>query len=466
MRHAILGVIFALATSFAFEGCGHIDGNDSESHFLEACTTSCGAGLVCLCGVCTKSCTEASECTAIDQRAECVDIPDGWECRSSAVKACDVACLSDDGCSRSGAGQICLAGRCRPAGSVAVDASAEAADGAPIGPTCSSVGYPDPPGEVTAAGAGELVFAEFQLRMGEAGTGVTPYADLGFNLDVACTSAESGSSPECTLPAYATGVGDGTGGIDNAFGGFLNELHDLYGDYLFSSAAASTDLVNGAGLLVRLTGYNQRSDDSEVNVAVLQRLPQSQFAGEGGIAGAAQWGGQDVWHVDYASLVYGSLDTPRFVDPNAYVTSSVLVARMDALDFPIGIPGDTYPDLSIPLRHVVMTCAIDALGTLDCTVGGRVRADDLLHQLWRLTGAPDPVCVGSARFTTLAQSICAKTDIAATAVSTTCDALSVGLRFTALRAYTSWPGSATADVNPCAPSVDPENETCATVMAP
>lgn len=462
MKHAVFGVILALATSFAFEGCGHVDGNDSESHFLAACTTSCGDGLVCLCGVCTKSCTEASECTAIDERAECVQIPESWECRSSAVKSCDVACLSDDGCSRFGAGQKCLAGRCRPAGSDAADASSEAGDGAPMGPTCSSVGYPDPPSEVTVAGAGELVFAEFQLDMGEAGTGTTPYADLGFNLDSACTSAGSGSTPECTLPAYATGVGDGTGGIDNAFGAFLNELHDVYGDYLFSSAAASTDLVNGAGLLVRLTGYNQRSDDSEVEVAVLERLPQSLFPGDGG---AATWGGQDVWHVDYASLINSSLDTPRFVDPNAYVTNSTLVARMDALDFPIGIPGDTYPDLSIPLRHVVMTCAIDALGTLDCTVGGRVRADDLLHQLWRLSGAPDPVCVGSTRFTTLAQSICAKTDTAATPVSTTCDALSVGLKFTALRAYISWSGSPASDVNPCPPSANPENETCATVMA-
>lgn len=460
MRHAVFGVTLALATSFAFEGCGHVNGNDSESHFLAACSTACGGGLVCLCGVCTKSCTEASECTAIDERAECVEIPASAECRGSALKSCDVACLSDDGCSRLGAGQKCSSGRCRPTGSDAPDASQEAGNGTSVKPTCSSIGYPDPPSEVTVAGAGELVFAEFTLDMGENGTGTTPYADLGFNLDSTCTSAGSGT-PECTLPAYATGVGDGTGGIDNAFGAFLNELHDIYGDYVFSSAAASTDLVNGAGLLVKLTGYNQRSDDSEVEVTVLKRLPYGVFGGDSGGPAQAQWAGQDAWHVDYASLDVAS--APRFVDPNAYVTDSTLVARMDALDFPIGVPGDTYPDLSIPLHHVVMTCAIGALGTLDCRVGGRVRADDLVRQLWRLPGSPDPICVGGARFTTLAQSVCTKTDTTATPVPTTCDALSVGLGFTALRASTSWRGSATPDLNPCPPSTNPENETCATV---
>src|SRR6478735_5886805 len=70
-------------------GCGQesTGGDSSETHFLARCTDSCGGGLECLCGVCTKTCTQASGCGELDPSASCED-----SCSASATKVCDMPC--------------------------------------------------------------------------------------------------------------------------------------------------------------------------------------------------------------------------------------------------------------------------------------------------------------------------------------------------------------------------------------
>src|SRR5688500_4079547 len=63
-------------------------GGNSESHFLQVCHQTCGGGLECICGVCTRACDETSECRSLSEVAVCMDTCEG----ASASQACDVPC--------------------------------------------------------------------------------------------------------------------------------------------------------------------------------------------------------------------------------------------------------------------------------------------------------------------------------------------------------------------------------------
>ncbi|MFI5308913.1 MAG: hypothetical protein ACHQ53_16260, partial [Polyangiales bacterium] len=51
-----------LATPACFKARPYTGG---ESHFLRGCDGSCGAGLSCICGVCTQTCKASSGCGAL-----------------------------------------------------------------------------------------------------------------------------------------------------------------------------------------------------------------------------------------------------------------------------------------------------------------------------------------------------------------------------------------------------------------
>lgn len=89
----------------------------SESHFLSECSASCGSGFTCLCGVCTKQCSDDATCTPLLASAECVavaDRPAASACPSSEAPAfCDVRCSSDGDCTGLGGGFSCQGGFCR-----------------------------------------------------------------------------------------------------------------------------------------------------------------------------------------------------------------------------------------------------------------------------------------------------------------------------------------------------------------
>ena len=82
---------------------------DSESHWLEACTTAAACGtLECLCGLCTLPCTPAStECGPLGAEAVC--LPPAPACGVGAL-ACTRSCERDEQC---GAAHLaCLGGGC------------------------------------------------------------------------------------------------------------------------------------------------------------------------------------------------------------------------------------------------------------------------------------------------------------------------------------------------------------------
>lgn len=81
-----------------------------ETHFLRSCSASCGDGLACIGGICTRSCLVAE--------ASCDDLASGATCTAAsvepgAVAVCDLGCASATDCSALGRDYSCQAGFCR-----------------------------------------------------------------------------------------------------------------------------------------------------------------------------------------------------------------------------------------------------------------------------------------------------------------------------------------------------------------
>src|SRR5688572_3560953 len=94
-------------------GCGTTLGfSESETHFLELCQDQCGAGLECICGICSKTCDSVDPCRVLAARASCETRSVG-ACADEPASLCDVKCASDVECDDLGSGYVCEAGACR-----------------------------------------------------------------------------------------------------------------------------------------------------------------------------------------------------------------------------------------------------------------------------------------------------------------------------------------------------------------
>lgn len=94
-------------------GCGGVTPSTQtggESHFLRVCSDSCGGGLDCISGVCTRGCLigEAA-CTDLSTKAACTD----ESVEPGEVAVCDVGCERDADCAPLGSTHRCTAGFCR-----------------------------------------------------------------------------------------------------------------------------------------------------------------------------------------------------------------------------------------------------------------------------------------------------------------------------------------------------------------
>ena len=153
MAMRILGLV-AIAVVAAAAGCG--DSRDpngsSETHFLRECSdSSCGAGLKCICGACTKECSADSSCRSLAEDATCMG-NSGASCFEQVT--CDVECDADGDCAALSSAHRCEQGRCRAPDSSTSSAGSAGRGGASGGRGGSGGGAARCGGPGCASGSG------------------------------------------------------------------------------------------------------------------------------------------------------------------------------------------------------------------------------------------------------------------------------------------------------------------------
>lgn len=152
------GASAALAVLVFALSCGGLEDRSpqtgGETNFLSRCEAdgSCGEGLSCLCGTCTKTCAETPACETLSTTAACVPVASRRmdpACPETAVRAfCDAECSDDAACAELGAEYRCDRGYCRAL-----------SDGCQTGET--------PGGEVVVLGDSFLASGEITLSLEE-----------------------------------------------------------------------------------------------------------------------------------------------------------------------------------------------------------------------------------------------------------------------------------------------------------
>lgn len=115
--HWLAGVVLCVSSCTTTESP-----TGGETHFLTTCTgsESCGEDLTCLCGVCTRSCTDDEQCGGLSASA-CLTPVDPSACTDGPVTYCDAACAGDADCRHLSASHRCILNVCRSG---------------PVGPEC------------------------------------------------------------------------------------------------------------------------------------------------------------------------------------------------------------------------------------------------------------------------------------------------------------------------------------------
>jgi hypothetical protein len=512
-------LVLALFTSLLLLSGVHacakpVAGGDSESHFLKSCEASCGSGLECHCGVCTRPCSSNGDCSAIARVAECAD-PDTASC-SSPARTCDVLCASDAVCRTMGNGFGCVLGRCRQldaagalssdsgamqrgtsnvsGGAPSIDASAGAvaqptnammSGGAPLLDASRDTGVlcanKTPPSRIASMGGDvgtQFVVVQSDVDLGDGVPGPIPparYLNIGFDLDGVCTTS-SNSATACARSSNQETSVDGPGGIDNSFGSFIQQIRNFVPD-TFSSQAVTAQLKAGVGnLALRVTGYDGSANDDTVQVAMFTTVPLPNWDPSVGTPARPRWDGSDVFPIDSRTVDNGDANAPKAVDTHAYVSGSTLVAVFGSMtqQMVFGLTETIQVRLALHLETSTLVCSISPMDSvpstspLACTLAGRWVADDLLHQM---AAFPDPtdlnhpqaLCTSSQAYQTFKDTICLAADVSDgpdTPPTAPCDALSFGMNFNMLQAQLGGilPGS---DVpSSCPAATDPANDSC------
>jgi hypothetical protein len=106
---------FAIGVALCFSSCrGAESPTGGETHFLTTCHDSaqCGDDLSCVCGVCTRACTDDEQCAELAV-SECVTPLDPASCTEGPAAHCDATCSRDADCRAISASHRCILNVCR-----------------------------------------------------------------------------------------------------------------------------------------------------------------------------------------------------------------------------------------------------------------------------------------------------------------------------------------------------------------
>ncbi|HEX8790164.1 MAG TPA: hypothetical protein VF765_04380 [Polyangiaceae bacterium] len=303
---------------------------------------------------------------------------------------------------------------------------AREAEAAP--PVCPEDFPPGPPAMDDPSDAGDQTFV-VALHTLNVGLGDAGVAGLGYDLDKVYTCCDGG--PE-SCKAAVTGQAhcDQSGGRDDSAGELLAGLAKI-DSAQFNTTTVSQNLESGAySVLVQVLHYNGTPNDTSVSVALYASSGVTNDAG-------AAWNGSDTWQIDDAFTVNDSgAPLPNHFDPNAYVSDGTLVMHVD---FPLSLGSTGTGSFEIDLASGSITATVVRSGggyaLRDGQMSGRWNVSALLLAVQALKVLGSPVCPGSNAYSLIKQQVCQYADImndpTQDLMGKTCDALSLGIGFTA-----------------------------------
>ena len=306
------------------------------------------------------------------------------------------------------------------------------------GPACA---HRQPPGRPEVKDAGGILDLTLAVSLGDLGTsgslddaGRPRYQNLGFDLDNTCTG--EGQEPSCIEPPSVpkSHYQDGVDGIDNAFGmGWYKYAGDIV-----------TPEPNAVEGLIRVRYYNGMPNDDQVEVSIYYALGLS-ARDDGGVGfWPPVWDGQDRWNILPESLESpeagaSSLDNPKYVDKNAYVSNGVLVTRLDdalSLSYLTSAPTHLWKAHRVVIAGT-LSQAQDGTWELQAMAGSRAKINEAVQAtlLEIATGSNYPICL-TPDAGTYVQRVCSFADIAYDddTGSAMCDATSTGYALQAKQA--------------------------------
>ncbi len=322
---------------------------------------------------------------------------------------------------------------------VEVEASA-GVDASEAATPCVRARWPARPAADSPGGAPNIDFynALTSLDFGPRDGGSA--ALTGFDLDGVCTCPEG---PSCTPASGNKARCDRAGGIDNSGEDLFAQLSQY--PAFWSPALISERLSKGVfGGLIRVRGYNGGPDDTQVEVSFF--ASNGTEGAQSGLPKVPTGDGTDKWTLDPDSLLGGAIADGgppipvSAVDVSAYVAGGKLVAH---LDLPIRPRAGTPPaPVTIELSGATIMATLTRSGSTfkmdGGVIAGRWQARKLLTAL--RTGR-DPVtptlslCGTDPVYQQVKAQVCTLPDLATNVTDdgkgAPCDAVSVGLGFTA-----------------------------------
>jgi len=121
IRNGLAAFVFGVALC-TFVNCATTQPTErtgGETHFLKACdnNASCGDATACMCGICTRPCTDNNACQSLAASAQCVSgagRPEAAVCQDSPLSSfCDAPCSTDESCRALSSALHCESGFCR-----------------------------------------------------------------------------------------------------------------------------------------------------------------------------------------------------------------------------------------------------------------------------------------------------------------------------------------------------------------
>jgi hypothetical protein len=322
-------------------------------------------------------------------------------------------------------------------------------------PMCMPATYPDPPGGMDdGMSIPGLVFAVHTIDMGDNGT--IP----GYDLDHVCTCFDD-AGPSCVGSSWQLNTycdQPPNTGVDNQ-AAKLFTFFSLANGGQFGSTYFTNQANGGAWtLLIKVDGYNGMPDDPMVKVSI--------YASKGLSGKTPKWDGNDVWPVTAQSVLDGGVSNPAFVSNGAYVAGGVLVATMPTTQ--ITLAGSGPDTITVQFKSGVITAQIVNTGVSWKLTGGILAARWAIKDVFAAIASyrdnsGHPFCTNQVVWGTVKGTICKDADILVDGTqpkSAPCDAISVGLGFSADPVVLGGVSDAGIATDGCAPNDDPATATC------